>query len=922
MRMNKKIRTIIFIIASSLMSRVWSVGLACLVTSLGVSRAEVDPLATRLKASDPATWRPVPYQAEAPTGGVTLADKGLFKPVMENNIGYLLNSYSVDHMLVPFRVRAGVKNPPSDGKGQGWDEALRGSCAGRFLMGAGGTLRWIENPELRKRMNDLIDGIEKCQRADGYVLAFPPDKWLREEPNYARVWFTAGLIDAGIAGNKKAFKLLRDHADWFNKCEWLPQLTTFCPNAQQGYIASPLTYFSPVGKPEDLQVAEKYWVQDWWVKRLAARDLTAIWQYPKPNSHSYLIVSFESYLDQYRATGEKPFLDAMLAAREMIVNHWEHVGGSMAICEGPPPYPPDTLYLTPQLHTGETCGNVFWIKFNQRFQQLYPNEETYANEIEKSIYNVLLPNQEGATGIRYHCRMEGQRDTATCDNTCCELQGTRLFGSLPEYIFSTAKDGLYVNLFEPSSIRWKQSGEAVSLTMNSRFPHEPKVELKLGAAKPLAMKLRVRVPAWAAADMPVMVNGKQTAIGKPGTYALLDRTWADGDTVAFTLPMGFRATRYTGVDQIQNHTRYALEYGPILLAAAGPLDDWLRIRINQSPDVPGDWLQAKPGEPLHFTVKGHPNCEFMPCWDLGRRTYTCYPIIEPLTIEGVTPFPETTEVKLLATVAAAVIRYTTDGTEPSAKSPAFSGTLKLDRSCLLRARIFVGGNPKSPAVGRRFQRISPVAQVTVPQALKAGDRYRLVFVTSTKTWGWSGADPAAPKTIADYNVFATRTATAVPALAALNTTWHAIVTAKPAGGPTVIARTNTQTDPAKDGNGVPIFNLTGALVANNNADLWDGTIQNPIDMTELGTSPPDLGGGNFLVWTGSTSSGGENSDWSLISSVGWKYYGNAMLTDTINGTPTLSWIASLGGEKGWPWDKEKLKIPMPIYVMSGILTAK
>ncbi|MCX6872243.1 MAG: hypothetical protein NTW21_00310 [Verrucomicrobia bacterium] len=220
--------------------------------------------------------------------------------------------------------------------------------------------------------------------------------------------------------------------------------------------------------------------------------------------------------------------------------------------------------------------------------------------------------------------------------------------------------------------------------------------------------------------------------------------------------------------------------------------------------------------------------------------------------------------------------------------------------CLLRARIFAGDNPKSPAVGRRFQRLSPVAQVTVPQGLKADDRYRLVFVTSTKTWGWSGADPAAPMTIADYNAFATRTATAVPALAALNTTWHAIVTAKPADGPTVIARTNTQTDPAKDGNGVPIYNLTGALVANNNSDLWDGTIQNPIDMTELGTSPPDLGGGNFLVWTGSTSSGGENSDWSLISSAGWKYYGNAMLTDTINGTPTLSWIASLGGEKAGP----------------------
>ena len=892
------------------------------IASLGVTRAQ-DPLATRLKASDPATWKPVPYQAEAPTGGVTLDDKGLFKPVMDNNIEYLLNSFPVDHMLVPFRERAGIKDPPSDGKPQVefWETSLRGSCAGRFLMGAGGTLRWIEHPELRQRMNQLIDGIEACRRPDGYVLAFPPDATRSEEPNYGRAWFTHGLIEAGIAGNPKAFELLRGHADWFNQWDLLPKLTTICNNAQQGYIASTRTYFSPVGKPEDIQVAEKYWVQDWWVKRLAARDLTAIWQYPKPTPHSYLIVSFESYLDQYRATGEKPFLDATLGAWEMITKHWQHVGGSMAICEDT--YPPDTIYISQHMHTGETCGNVFWIKFNQRFHQLYPDEETYANEIEKSIYNVLLPNQDGAGGIRYHCRMEGQRDAATCDNTCCELQGARLFGSLPEYIFSTARDGLYVNLFEPSSIRWNVADQDVSLTMNTRFPQEPKVELKLGAAKPVAMKLRVRVPSWAAADMPVMVNGKQTATGKPGSYVLLDRTWADGDKVTFTLPMGFRATRYTGVDQIQNHTRYALEYGPILLAAAGPLDDSLRIRINQSPDVPAAWLQAKPDAPLHFTVKDHPDCEFMPCWDLGQRTYTCYPIVEPLTIEGLTPFPETTEVKIISAVPGAVIRYTTDGSEPTAQSPTYSGTLKLDRSCLLSARIFAGGNPHSPAVGRRFLCRSPEARgtVTVPQGLKAGDRYRLVFVTSTKTWAFPGADPAAPKSLDDYNAFATKTATAVPALSALGTTWQAVVSVSPANGTPVSAKSNTKTDPAADGAGVPVYNLAGALVATNYADLWDGTIQNPIDMTELGTSPPDQGGDKHLVWTGATSSG-DATGWSLLVPNSWKYFGNAMLTDTINGNPTVSWIASLGPQQGWPWDGGTEKTPMPIYVMSGILTAK
>jgi len=432
----------------------------------------------------------------------------------------------------------------------------------------------------------------------------------------------------------------------------------------------------------------------------------------------------------------------------------------------------------------------------------------------------------------------------------------------------------------------------------------------------------VRVPAWAAADMPIAVNGQQAAIGKPGSYAVLDRTWADGDTVTFTLPMAFRATRYTGVHQIQNHNRYALEYGPILLAAAGPLDDWLRIRIIQSPESPGDWLKAKPDQPLHFTVKDHPDCEFMPCWDLGRRTYTCYPMIEPLVIEGATPFPESTAVKLLSTVAGAVIRYTTDGTEPTAQSPAFSGTLKIEKTCTVRAGLFEGSKPASAIVGRRFKRTSPVAITPVPPGLKPGDQYRLVFVTSTKTWALPGADPAAPKSMEDYNAFATKTATAVPALSALGTTWKAVVSVRPANGPPVSAKSNTKTDPGADGSGVPIYNLAGVIVATNNADLWDRTIQNPIDLTELGTSPPDQGGDKHLVWTGTTSSGDASLDWSLLIPGTWKYFGNAWLTDTSAGTPLCSWIGSLGPQEGWPWNGDTDKTPMPIYVMSGILTAK
>ncbi len=99
------------------------------VLAAGLAAAERPK--TRGKASDPGTWKPVPYQAAVPTGGVTLDAAGLFRPMMENNIAYLLDSFSVDHMLVPFRERAGQKNPPSDKpQVRMWETDLRGSCAG------------------------------------------------------------------------------------------------------------------------------------------------------------------------------------------------------------------------------------------------------------------------------------------------------------------------------------------------------------------------------------------------------------------------------------------------------------------------------------------------------------------------------------------------------------------------------------------------------------------------------------------------------------------------------------------------------------------------------------------------------------------------------------------------------------------------
>ena len=125
-----------------------------------------------------------------------------------------------------------------------------------------------------------------------------------------------------------------------------------------------------------------------------------------------------------------------------------------------------------------------------------------------------MANQGGSQGFRYHALLAHRKEKPTQMNTCCEGQGTRLIGSLPEHIYSLASDGVYVNLFEPSTLHWTEGGASLRLKMATRFPFEREVRLQFSTAQPTPAKIRVRVPSWATREMTVSVNGKPAGCGQ------------------------------------------------------------------------------------------------------------------------------------------------------------------------------------------------------------------------------------------------------------------------------------------------------------------------------------------------------------------------------------------------------------------------
>jgi hypothetical protein len=563
----------------------------------------------------PETWKPVEYKTTAPQSGVTMGNSVL-KVAFDKNIDYL------NHCIKSSTYCDGV----------GWSVWLPAANEGRMLSGAANSLRWEERKDMRMIVDTVLARVKRRQRDDGFYNYYPEKEAYEtnsERKNYDRLIWTTGLLDAGKIGYSDAYTVARKFYNWFNKSPYLGTMLVG-DNATNAFPGGGLVYHSPVGKPEDLITTQKYLDQDYWIQELRNEHPLSFSNYPGNRPHTYDLLGLEAFLDEYRATGDKKYIDAVKGGWNIYQQNYQHVGGSTAICEVDY-YPPKSYYLN--LHTGETCGSVFWININNRLLHLYPEEEKYAAEIEQSIYNVMLAAQDQKGYIRYHTKIHGVKDTAKCYNSCCEATSTNLIAKLPEYIYSVANDGLYVNFYAASKIEWPKAGSNFTLSTETNFPFDQNVAMTITSSSKKDMNLRIRIPSWLSGNVSININGKPAASGKPGTYVSLNRKWSNNDKITFTLPMSFSAVKYTGLEQVNgNMDRYALLYGPLLMAFQGPFIGTEKAvpNIDWKPANLKDILSPVKDSPLQFNVAGYGAYKVVPYWQ-ATGEFTCFPIVQSST---------------------------------------------------------------------------------------------------------------------------------------------------------------------------------------------------------------------------------------------------------------------------------------------------
>jgi len=146
--------------------------------------------------------------------------------------------------------------------------------------------------------------------------------------------------------------------------------------------------------------------------------------------------------------------------------------------------------------------------------------------------------------------------------TCCS--GT-YFQNVTEYlnlIYFRDADGLYINLYVPSEVSWKVGETQVRLVQETKYPESETVSLKLDMSGTARFPIKFRVPNWTGGVTAAVGGVDQQVAAKPGSWAEINRTWKDGDTVEIRIPLKLRRVP---VDR-QHPDRVAIMHGPVVLA--------------------------------------------------------------------------------------------------------------------------------------------------------------------------------------------------------------------------------------------------------------------------------------------------------------------------------------------------------------------
>jgi uncharacterized protein len=528
-----------------------------------------------------------------------------WKDTMELNRSFLY-SLPNERLAYNFRVTAGI---PTDADPLGGWEApdceLRGHYVGHYLSSCALMHASTGDQFLAAKANELVTMLAECQAKDGYLGAYPTTFYDRLRA-HQRVWapfytyhkIMAGLVDMyQHTGNQQALNMALRMADWadtyarsFTDDDW--QRVLLVEQGGMNEVSFNLYAITGNTKYRDLGLRfEHHKIFDPLAANQDALD------------HNHANTNIPKVIGAargYELTGDTRYRDISVNFWNIVTQH--HVYCTGGTSNGEMWHASDAIATELGPAAEECCCSYNMMKLTRHLYGQQP-DAAFFDYYERLLINVRYGTQDRNGMLMYYVPLEpGMYKTFGTPFDafwCCTGTGSEEYSKLTDSIYFHDDGNLYVNLFVPSTLDWKERG--LKLRQTTKFPDDDRITLTLDSAPSSATALKIRVPYWATQGAVYSINGdQQTVSPAPSTYVTLDHAWKTGDVITIDMPLTLHIATTPDDKQVQ-----AAMYGPLVLAA-----------VLGTEGLTTGMIYGDPG-PRGFGDDGYP----MPAVDLRRHPH-------------------------------------------------------------------------------------------------------------------------------------------------------------------------------------------------------------------------------------------------------------------------------------------------------------
>lgn len=487
--------------------------------------------------------------------------KDVIIPYQWEAMNDLIPDAEPSHCLENFAIAAGRK------EGEFYGAVFQDTDIAKWLEAVGFTLAAYDDPQLEKTADEVIDLIAEAQQEDGYLDTYfiikEPDKRWHNLCEGHELYTAGHMMEAAVAyyqgtGKRKFLDVVQKLADLICDVFGAEEGEIHGYPGHQEVELGLVKLYYVTGERKYLEQA-KYFIdargqgENYFLQEMARSGYQQIFpefanyqpeysQSDKPvreqdvaEGHAVRAVyMYSAMADLAYEYQDKELMEACERLWNNIVQKQMYITGGIGASGIMERFTVD-YDLPNDYNYSESCASIGLAMFGIRMANI-TRDASYIDIVERALYNTVLagialdgksffyvnplevwPDSCLERTSKEHVKPVRQKWFGVA---CCPPNIARTLASVGQYIYSVGENELYVNLFISNETEIELKVGKVNVTIETRFPFENQVHVKVENVAGEGMTLALRIPDYAK-EYQVYVNEVLTSYKVEKGYALI-----------------------------------------------------------------------------------------------------------------------------------------------------------------------------------------------------------------------------------------------------------------------------------------------------------------------------------------------------------------------------------------------------------------